>query len=135
MILRGAPVLPGEADTLVNYLTKSFSPDSSPLRPAEKEERDRTIAKSDPPLAQYLPAGEGRKLVLGACTRCHDLGDIVSARKTATEWKRSISQMVKLGAPLMADEVIIVETYLSRSFGPEQPIPEELQPKTQEKGK
>jgi cytochrome c553 len=121
MIGRGAPVLPGEAETLIRHLAESYGLNSSP-----------TQVKEDSSLEQYLPAGEGRKLVLGACTKCHGLQELVSFRRPRAEWSLNIRQMVKLGARLTAEEIVTAEIYLSQSFGPDA-IPEGLQ--SQGKGK
>jgi mono/diheme cytochrome c family protein len=131
MIWRGAPLLADEATVLTDYLAATFGPDSSPLRPSS----DKTAAKTSPPnpeanqWAKYLPVGEGRPLVLQACVQCHDLKIVVARRAPAASWRRSVNEMVKLGAALTAGETVIVSRYLATSFGPEVPAPEELKRK------
>jgi len=117
MIWRGAPLLADEAATLTDYLAAAFKPDSSPSSrttakiPATKAEENQW--------AKYLPAGEGRSLVLQACVQCHDLNTVVGRRAPAARWRRSVNEMVRLGATLTAGEAAIVAEYLAASFGPE----------------
>jgi len=68
-----------------------------------------------------MPDGEGKGLVLGACTGCHSLNSTVLQRKTAAGWGRTVRDMVARGAQLQTDEIDIVTSYLARSFGPGAP--------------
>lgn len=74
----------------------------------------------------HLPEGAGRALILEACLQCHDLKNIVSQRKTAAGWKRTIHEMIWRGAPLMPGEDETLASYLAASFGPGSSTPEEL---------
>jgi mono/diheme cytochrome c family protein len=127
MIWRGAPLLADEAAVLTDYLAAAFKPDSS--------SSSRAAAKTPAPKAEenqwakYLPAGEGRSLVLQACVQCHDLKTVVARRATASSWRRNVNKMVALGARLTAGEAAIVAKYLAASFGPEIPASEELKKK------
>ena len=92
-------------------------------RPQEQELRE-----NDKPILpeSYLPDGQGRDLILQACVQCHDLRNTVSQRKTIAGWKRTVDEMIWRGAPLMTDEADAVTKYLTSSFGPDKPIPQEL---------
>ena len=72
--------------------------------------------------AAPLPEGEGRSLMLQACVQCHDFKSIVSQRKTAAAWRRTVNEMIWRGAPLLADEAAIITNYLAAAFGPEVPL-------------
>lgn len=126
MIWRGAPLVADEAAIITDYLAAAFGPEA-PLRPL-REAAAKTPAPNaeDNQWAKYLPSGEGRALVLQACAQCHDLKTIVARRAPAAGWRRSVNEMVKLGAPLTAGETMVVARYLAVSFGPKVPIPEEL---------
>jgi mono/diheme cytochrome c family protein len=100
MIWRGAPLMPGEADAVVRYLSHEQRP---------REGRD--VA------ATALPAGRGRELVLGACVQCHGLDLTVNARKSPGDWRRSVEQMARLGAKLTGSEIRIVAKYLASALG------------------
>jgi mono/diheme cytochrome c family protein len=131
MVWRGAPLLADETAVITDYLAAAFGPESSSLRRSS----DETAAKTPPPKseenqwAKYLPEGEGRSLVLQACVKCHDLKTVVARRAPAAGWRRSVNEMVRLGAALTAGEASIVASYLATSFGPEVPAPEELKKK------
>ena len=84
------------------------------------------VPQEKPIPENYFPDGPGRDLVFQTCVQCHDLGNTVSQRKTATAWKRTVDEMIWRGAPLLSDEADIVIRYLAASFGPDKPIPEEL---------
>ena len=94
----------------------------------QAQERRETQEKPIVP-ENYLPAGEGRNLILQACVQCHDLRNTVSQRKSAAGWKRTVDEMIWRGAPLMTDEAETVTKYIAASFGPDKPIPEELKQK------
>ena len=87
-----------------------------------REARDKPILPEN-----YLPEGEARDVIFQACVQCHDLRNTVSQRKTAAAWKRTVDEMIWRGAPLTAVEAETIAKYLATSFGPDKPIPEELQ--------
>src|SRR5215813_7058327 len=68
-----------------------------------------------------LPEGAGRSLMLQACVQCHDFKSIVSQRKTADAWRRTINEMIWRGAPLLADEAVTLTDYLAAAFKPDSP--------------
>jgi len=92
--------------------------------------QEEQSAKGLPEGAQYLPAGDGRALVLQGCVQCHDLRNSVSQRKPEAAWRRTVDEMIWRGAPLMADEADVVTKYLTESFGPNKPIPDALKKKS-----
>src|SRR5262247_2837680 len=68
-------------------------------------------------VAAAPPEGAGRGLMLQACVQCHDFKSIVSQRKTADAWRRTVNEMIWRGAPLLADEAGILTDYLAGAFG------------------
>lgn len=124
MIWRGAPLLPGEAETVTAYLAASFGVQSRRSTPPQAGRVGVSDRKSDD--SRFLPPGEGRALLLKACVRCHDLKTTVALRKTPEGWRRSVHQMVAIGAPLVGGEVEVLTNYLSRAFGLDDPIPNAL---------
>ena len=116
MVWRGAQLMGDEAEVLTRYLAAAFGPDVPVL---ESLQDARTAADVE---AQQLPPGEGRALVLAACVSCHDLEPIVTGRRTAADWRRSIAQMIQLGVRLMGDEIEVLTQYLTDSFGPDTPV-------------
>jgi mono/diheme cytochrome c family protein len=118
MIWRGAPLMTDESEVITNYLASAFGPDAPAPKAAanasaEKEENTRW--------AKELPAGAGRALVIQACAQCHGLKTVVAQRKTAAGWRRSVNEMMRLGAQLTASESETIANYLAASFKPDQP--------------
>ena len=105
MILRGAQLTPPEADTVIQYLSKSFGPGTSPMQSG---------LKSEP-----LPPGDGEKLVESRCTLCHDLGRITTVTRGKEEWNNTVSNMMtRAGASVATpDEVLTMASYLAAHFG------------------
>ena len=105
MILRGAQLNPQEADTVTQYLSKSFGPGTSPMQSG---------LKTDP-----LPAGDGQKLVESHCQLCHDLGRITTVGRSKEEWNSTVSSMMARAGTNVAtqQEVLTMATYLANNFG------------------
>jgi hypothetical protein len=66
-----------------------------------------------------LPAGEGRELIVRACTRCHTLEGVPAYRKYwgYERWLPMVENMIEHGAELNEAEKIIVTRYLARYYG------------------
>lgn len=66
-----------------------------------------------------LPEGDGKALILRACTRCHTLEGVPGYSKYwgFDLWLPMIENMIKHGAVLDEQEKIIVTRYLARYYG------------------
>jgi len=89
MISKGAAVTDADLPVLLDYLATAHGP---------------------------LPAGAGQNIVLNVCTMCHDLGRIRNGRRSAEEWKETLSAMINEGAPLTDADLPVVLNYLSKNF-------------------
>jgi mono/diheme cytochrome c family protein len=105
MIMKGAQVTDREADTVVQYLTASFGP-NSPLP-----------AGAPPPLQASLPSGAGKELVEARCVTCHDLLRVVAARRPRSDWDGIVTNMVNRGATATPQERQTMVSYLAMQFG------------------
>jgi mono/diheme cytochrome c family protein len=105
MIMKGAQVKASEADTIVQYLTASFGPNSPPA------------AGAGPALLASLPAGSGKELVEARCVTCHDLLRIVASRRPKSDWDAIVANMVNRGATATPEERQTIVSYLSTQFG------------------
>jgi cytochrome c5 len=105
MILRGAQLNPQEADTVAQYLAKSFGPGTSPMQSG---------LKTDP-----LPAGDGAKLVESHCALCHDLGRVTTVARSKEEWNNTVSNMMARAGTNVAsqDEILTMASYLATHYG------------------
>lgn len=67
-----------------------------------------------------LPEGEGKALVLRACTQCHELAGLAGYKGywNRAKWKEMVVGMVKHGSPLVPAEQELVTDYLTQHFGP-----------------
>lgn len=50
------------------------------------------------------------------CTRCHDLGRVEQAAKTAAEWEETVKRMVGKGAVLSQAEQELIIQYLAETY-------------------
>jgi mono/diheme cytochrome c family protein len=105
MILKGAQMTERETDTVVQYLTANFGPNSPP------------VAGAAPAVLAPLPAGTGRELVEARCVTCHDLLRIVTARRQKSDWDAIVTNMINRGATATPDERQTIVSYLATQFG------------------
>jgi len=89
MLQKGADVADADVPILVNYLAEAYGP---------------------------MPDGKGKDIVLNVCTMCHDLSRIKNGRRSADEWKETLSAMLNEGAPLSDADFPVVLAYLSKNF-------------------
>jgi competence protein ComEA len=106
MILKGAQVTERETDTVVQYLTANFGPNSPPAAGA-----------AAPAVLAPLPPGTGKELVEARCVTCHDLLRIVAARRQKTDWDAIVANMVNRGATASPEERQTIVAYLATQFG------------------
>jgi len=66
-----------------------------------------------------LPDGDGKKIVLRACTACHDTAEITKFKGfyTRAEWRDVVTTMVMYGAELKEGEADVLVEYLAKNFG------------------
>ena len=66
-----------------------------------------------------LPDGAGKKVLLRACTTCHDLDEVTKFKGyyTRSQWKDIVVTMREYGAPLADGEVDVLSDYLAEVLG------------------
>ena len=66
-----------------------------------------------------LPDGAGKKVLLRACTTCHDLDEVTKFKGyyTRAQWKDIVVTMREYGAALADDEVDLLSDYLAEALG------------------
>jgi mono/diheme cytochrome c family protein len=69
-----------------------------------------------------LPDGAGKKVLLRACTTCHDLDEVTKFKGyyTRAQWKDIVVTMREYGATLDAAEVEALSEYLFAALGKKQ---------------
>jgi len=102
MVLRGAQLTPGEADTVIRYLTDNFGP--APAANANAA-------------AVALPAGPGKELTESRCGVCHDLQRIVAVKREKRDWDGIVAGMYERFGTSAPDEAQTIAAYLAAQFG------------------
>lgn len=66
-----------------------------------------------------LPEGDGKLLLLAACTRCHDLKGLPAYKGywDSGRWRTMIETMIRNGAPLNPQQATVLADYLALHFG------------------
>jgi mono/diheme cytochrome c family protein len=67
-----------------------------------------------------LPEGDGKQILLRACTTCHTLKEVTKFKGYygREEWRDVIETMVAYGAKLDDSQTTALLDYLSKHFGP-----------------
>jgi competence protein ComEA len=68
-------------------------------------------------LAQDLPDGPGKEVVLKLCRDCHDLDTVTMENRTKEGWQKTIAKMGDRGAEGTDEQFEAVVTYLTKNFG------------------
>ena len=69
-------------------------------------------------LADLMPEGDGKRLVVARCHNCHSLETTINAHHDRKEWDATIQRMVNLGTYLTDDDRKLVLDYLVANYPP-----------------
>jgi len=61
---------------------------------------------------------DGKSLLEGPCTQCHNLERSTSKSKTRDEWLATVDRMIGKGAAINAEEKEVLVEYLAEEYGP-----------------
>lgn len=120
MVLFGAQLSVHEMGVLTDYLAERYGPGTGPmstgtLPPGAAVDTGGGAVTSE---NIALPAGDGRDIVQGLCSGCHDMGRIVATRRSAASWRTYTENMLAQGGIDASDEQIAgAVSYLSSHFG------------------
>lgn len=92
---------------LLDYLVSKFGPDTKPF-PRTYIPKEITTFFSDP---------EAQRLMNRACTSCHDLARVETARHDEDAWRVLLVDMRERGAVLSDDELEHMVEWLGRVWG------------------
>lgn len=116
---RQAQLLPEEFETVVRYLSTRLGPGLEPMQtgklPPGAMGGGATQAKD-----VKLPDGPGRDETAARCALCHDLGRVVSIRRTKEEWDYLARNMLGRGPQATEAQIQSISSYLSSHFLEEQ---------------
>jgi competence protein ComEA len=68
-------------------------------------------------LAQDLPDGPGKEVVLKLCRDCHDLDQVTVENYTKEGWQKTVAKMGERGAAGTDEQFEAVVAYLTKNFG------------------
>jgi len=117
MVIRGAQLLPEEAETVIRYLAGNFGPGINPMQTGDLPPGAAVSPSSGAAKDISLPEGPGKEVVQARCTICHDLGRVVTARRTRDEWERLTRNMIARGPEASPEQVQAMISYLTAQFG------------------
>ena len=65
-----------------------------------------------------LPDGEGKKILLGSCTSCHELTEVTKFRGyyDRKQWRDIVVTMMEYGAPIDEKQVDVLADYLAANL-------------------
>ncbi len=69
-----------------------------------------------------LPDGKGKDVVESACSDCHSLERIKAQRLNEEGWNSVIHEMLENGAPINANDIRVIVSYLVKNFGPDKKV-------------
>lgn len=121
MILRGAQLTPAEAETVARYLAQHFGPGPRPFLTGTLPPKSAVSSSPVDAKAIALPPGPGKELVEARCAICHDLGRVVTVRRSREEWERITKNMIERGPQATAEQIQAIVSYLSSQFGKQAP--------------
>ena len=66
-----------------------------------------------------LPEGEGKKILVDACSECHAVSEVTkfAGIYDINEWRDLVKSMIVYGAQVTADEENVLVEYLDKHFG------------------
>jgi cytochrome c5 len=116
VVQKGAQIFPGEMETMIRYLVTNLGPgtgvmESGPLPPGALGGGVKTGKDVK------LPDAPGREVVQVRCTVCHDLGRVVTTRRTVQDWDSIVHNMMERGPKPAPGQLETVVSYLSSQFG------------------
>ena len=83
-----------------------------------------TAAAQAPAAPAASPQVEaGRKAIGQVCSQCHSPQHWVIQRKAAAGWRQTVHHMIGRGAPVEAEEIEPIVTFLTANYGPNSPLP------------
>jgi len=106
----GATLPDADMNLLVGWLAEKFGPESKPF--------PRTYIP--PEIKTFFSDPEADRLMNRACTKCHGMDRIQSARKPEEGWRVTLVDMRERGAQLSDEELERLVEWLTRVWGTNQ---------------
>lgn len=119
MVVEGAQLNSEETELVIDYLSRRFGPGAGAMKtgvlpPSSPMQTDGTVTSRE----IELPAGEGKELVQTYCQMCHDLGRVVSTRRSRDSWEQYAQNMLEQGGmELPPEKSRKLVSYLTQHIG------------------
>lgn len=119
VVQKGAQIFPGDLEILIRYLSTRLGPGTGLMQTTGVLPPGALGGGAGTAKDVKLPEGQGKDLVEARCTACHDLGRVVTARRTNQEWEQMTRNMMERGPQAGARQTQTIVTYLTTHFGEE----------------
>jgi hypothetical protein len=107
-------------EALIRYLSTQLGPGSGRMQTSGPLPPGAVGGGAQSAAEVRLPDGAGKALVETVCTACHDLGRVVSYRRSRNEWDQMTRNMVtRVPRPIPAQQIDSIVAYLTTHFGRE----------------
>ncbi len=117
IVQKGAQVTPANMEPLVRYLSTQLGPGMNRMQTPGLLPPGAVSGGAKTAAEVKLPEGPGKALVEGRCGACHDLGRVVSYRRTRAEWDHvTRNMMARFPRPAPAQDVDAMIAYLTTHF-------------------
>jgi hypothetical protein len=103
----GPTLAAGDQKELLDWLVSKFGPDTKPF--------PRTYIP--PEITTFFSDPEAKRLLNRACTKCHDISRIETARHDEEAWRALLVDMRERGAVLENEELERMVEWLGRVWG------------------
>ena len=117
VVQKGAQLFPDDLETLVRYLATRLGPGAGRMETTGVLPPGALSGGVGSAKEVRLPDGAGKALVETRCALCHDLGRVISVRRTRQEWEQMTRNMMGRGAQPAPGQIETVTTYLTTHFG------------------
>lgn len=116
VVQKGAQLFPADLETLVRYLSTRLGPGTGLMQTTGVLPPGALGGGAGTAKEVRLPEGSGRELVEARCTACHDLGRVVSVRRTNQEWAHMTRNMMERGPQASPEQIPTIIAYLTTHF-------------------
>ena len=116
IVQKKAQVFAEDLETIIRYLSTSLGPGTGRMQTTGPLPPGALAGGAETAKDVRLPEGSGREIVEARCTLCHDLGRVVTIRRTSQEWEQMTRDMMGRGPDASAAQVETVLAYLTTHF-------------------
>src|SRR6202167_5980495 len=64
-----------------------------------------------------FPDGAAKEYVNKICLQCHEPAQLLSQRRSESDWKATVARMAQKGVPAPAEQYDAVAAYMAKNFG------------------